>query len=132
MEDWTLPSIGASFKKWRCCTHNPPRSPGPCYMQGPQKERRTNFFIKNGLAASCHGCAVQAAGDQRSRRRPRQGPLELSGSPPFFCFVAPFFSHVINSSSLARAHACLAQTSTHEIYAHAKLIPRCIWKKNII
>jgi hypothetical protein len=45
MEDLTLPSIGASFKKWGCCTHMPPspRSPGPCYIEGP-----LNYFLKGG------------------------------------------------------------------------------------
>jgi hypothetical protein len=40
MEDSTLPNIGTSFKKWdgcRCTSPPPQRSPGPCYMQGPEK-----------------------------------------------------------------------------------------------
>jgi hypothetical protein len=42
MEVVTPPSVGASFKKWGCCRHTPPKSLGPYYMQGPE------FFIKKG------------------------------------------------------------------------------------
>jgi hypothetical protein len=39
MEDSTLPSVGASFKKWGCCAHTPQSSPSPCNMQGPLKSK---------------------------------------------------------------------------------------------
>jgi hypothetical protein len=65
MEDLTLPSIWASFKKWRCCTNTLllPRSLGPCYMQGPlknKKQRRTIPFYKKWLAATCQAATGRA------------------------------------------------------------------------
>jgi hypothetical protein len=39
MEDLTLPSVGASFKKWGCCRCNLPK-------EAQTLARALNFFIK--------------------------------------------------------------------------------------
>jgi hypothetical protein len=111
MEDWTL----LSFKNWGCCTHTPPRSPGPCYMQGPKKKlkkKKDKFYFFKWAGRKLLG-ARRAAGGRPLVAGRSVGPLNYQATPPpFFCFVAPFFSNVVNSSSLAPAHARPTQTST--------------------
>jgi hypothetical protein len=66
MEDSTLPSVGASFKKWRCCRCTRQRNPGPCNMQGLLNfflKRFPNFFIKKWLCPNCIGNGLWPAGD---------------------------------------------------------------------
>jgi hypothetical protein len=44
MEDLTLPRVGASFKKWRCCTSILPKcEEGP---HNSKKKKKTKFFEK--------------------------------------------------------------------------------------
>jgi hypothetical protein len=55
-----------TLQKMGYCAHTPARSPGPCYMQGPEKKTKKNvtFFFgkkvkKNGATstvAACTGC----------------------------------------------------------------------------
>jgi hypothetical protein len=74
MEDFTFPSIRASFKKWGCCRHTPPlhtRSLGPCYMQGPIKKITKKKGTKK-IKFPCGGAAsVFNAGPPQPTRLPR-------------------------------------------------------------
>jgi hypothetical protein len=84
MEDSTLPSVGASFKKWGCCAHTPQSSPGPCNMQRPLISKKKKFqiiiiFKKRGCRMTSDRPAVAQSGATSSRQ-----PL-LCGSP----FIQP-------------------------------------------
>jgi hypothetical protein len=91
LQDFTLPSVGASFKKWGCCIHTPQEAQALATCKGPKKiknKRRTIFFYKNGLAASCQGRAARPTDDRwlPAAPRPRRRPPRLS------CYHFNFFA----------------------------------------
>jgi hypothetical protein len=73
------------------------------------------------------------------------GPLSYQAAPPFFCFLAPFFSYVVNSF-LIRYSTChpsqtlpknfkhpkllIRRSKNYEICTHAKLTTKRIFEKN--
>jgi hypothetical protein len=124
LQDFILPSVGASFKKWRCCTHTPPlEAQALATCKGPKrnfKKEGQKLFLKIGWPQVVRGTPCYRRGTvpgQRTARRrptiahrPRRGPPELSGCPFFFLPLCPIFSYVVNSSSLAPTHAHPCQT----------------------
>jgi hypothetical protein len=66
MEDLSLPSVGASFKKWMCCKHTPFKKPRPLLharvfkKKGKKKERIKKIKKKNGPQPSWLRRAYQA------------------------------------------------------------------------
>jgi hypothetical protein len=77
MEDLTLPSVGASFKKWGCCTSILPKglahSPNfpNYYFFLKEKRKEWNHSLTSG------GLPPQSAGDRWSLSSP--GPLISPG-----------------------------------------------------
>jgi hypothetical protein len=140
MEDLTLPSVGASFKKWVWCTPIFPKAMAH-FLNFPKKKLKK-------LEIVCIGSGVGPwlAGDRWSlaglgprpaiadpwlldRRRPWVGgPMSANKQRSladrgrvhepqpvqifFNSSCLPFFVHVVNSFSLVLAHACPAQSST--------------------
>jgi hypothetical protein len=40
LQDFTLPSVGASFKKWGCCTHTPQEAQAFATCKGLKKKKK--------------------------------------------------------------------------------------------
>jgi hypothetical protein len=129
MEDSTLPSVGASFKKWGCCRCTLPKEAQPLLHA-----RALIFFVKKmvylrlGAQPSyAHGKPVAPAADQwlpgggstSNRHLLTAGRRSLPGGSSIFATPYPLPSSLlsqnlllfVNSSSLAPAHAHPAQTS---------------------
>jgi hypothetical protein len=125
-----------TLQKMGYCAHTPARSPGPCYMQGPEiflKKNVTFFFekkVKKNVQTGCDPRPVarrplpdqqspvpgdpwlptserSAVGDRPSAGAPLCPPPAPIAQPP----CPQNFAHAANSSLLAAAHARLAQTS---------------------
>jgi hypothetical protein len=50
MEDFILSSVGATFKKWRCCTHTPKEAQALTTCKGLQKNKIKGARKKKGEA----------------------------------------------------------------------------------
>jgi hypothetical protein len=100
MEDLTLPSVGASFKKWGHCTPILPKALAHS-LNFPNKKIKIKKEKKKGIV----------------RTRPGFGPSPMARCPSlnlcnfiFYSSCPPFFAHVVNSWWLAPAHARPTQT----------------------
>jgi hypothetical protein len=116
MEDFTLPSVGGSLKKW---VHYAPILPKPPGLF--PKLLKKNFTKKNfkKIKTNCieSGVGPRPAGDRWS---PAGRGWVPEPSPVQFFFNSsypPFFPHVVNSFSLVPAHALpivhLETSNTH-------------------
>jgi hypothetical protein len=108
MEDLTLPSVGATFKKWGCCTPTLPKCHDvPHNSKRKQKKKSKKLKI------------VMRQWDRLVVARwPCTGPilfflppLSFLLPPPFFLLHPPLLDILVNSTSLAPTHARPAQTS---------------------
>jgi hypothetical protein len=104
MEDLTLPSVGGSLKKWVHCA--------------PIQQKKIQKKFKKFENSS------RAIGQARGRRATIGRQPAARGShfillpppffllpPLFFLLLPPLLGTLVNSTSLASAHACPAQTS---------------------
>jgi hypothetical protein len=100
-----------SFKKWGCCTHTPPRSLSPYYMQGSRKnikKKVQKIFFKcqilqvGGAGCSLYrlcptaawpsfGCSAGGCRDQRSWNSPMWVPHFCLAASLFLFFFFPYF-----------------------------------------
>jgi hypothetical protein len=109
MEDWTLPNVGASFKKWGCCTLILPR----CHAHPATSSRFQKKNIKNpknpkvGHYVRVLNYHVVAGRRSLVASWPRPGVLN---SNLLFFLLPKIIAHVDNSCWLALAHARPAQT----------------------
>jgi hypothetical protein len=114
MEDWTLPCVGASFKKWGCYTLIFPKYQAH-FQTSPKKVKIYKKIAKKGAAhnLSNYGRCRRAT----SSCLPSPGPLFCT-TATFFSNSSPsFWAHVVNSFSLAQAHARPTQTPP-KIFKH--------------
>jgi hypothetical protein len=95
LEELALPSVGASFKKWGCCTPILPKAK----LLGPFSKLPKIYFFKIKK--------FQKNWDNRIVWTCRAVPIFFE----FFSSCPPLFAQVVNSFSLAATHAHPAQTS---------------------
>jgi hypothetical protein len=114
LEELALPSVGASFKKCRRCTPILPKA--QAHFPNFQKNIFLFLFLfqKNWDSPTGLGVDLRPAGDRWSPA----GRMSMPGPIGLFPFLLKFFSsclllfaQVVNSFSLAAAHAHPAQTS---------------------
>jgi hypothetical protein len=112
MKDFILPSVGASFKKWGCCTPILPK----CQELPHNTQKRS---IKKYQKIWKEGANPQSDRPRATAKAQLlvAGPLFSTAASSFPSFCPHFFPHVVNSFSLTPAHARPAQTSS-KIFKH--------------
>jgi hypothetical protein len=110
MEDFTLLSIGARFKKWGCCTPILPKCQAHPHKTKKKWRKIQKLPKKRELAHSLSNCRPRLATSSRPPAAcgcPKLAPTKIFFLPPTHMFLHMWS----NSCWLAPTHARPAQTS---------------------